>query len=79
MALCCLKNARTLICSEIWCLGKQRNDLKHGNVMVSEEQILKRIDWEIQTRVLGAGKIKNLTVNKAICCRWGFQDLILCK
>jgi hypothetical protein len=31
----------------VYHLWKRRNDLKHGNVASSEDQMLKRIDWEI--------------------------------
>lgn len=35
----------------IW---KHRNDIRHGNKLNSEEQILKRIDWEVRTRNTGS-------------------------
>jgi hypothetical protein len=38
-----------------------------------------RNNWVIRTRVMGAEKFKNSSVNKDICCRWGLQDSILCK
>jgi hypothetical protein len=60
------KLAIGIVIYHIW---KQRNDLRHRNVLSSEEQILKRIDREICTPVMGAGKFENPAVNKAICCR----------
>lgn len=57
----------------VYHIWKQRDDLQQGNVANSEEQILKRIDWEIRTRVMGAGTIKKSIINKSLCCRWGFK------
>jgi hypothetical protein len=51
---------------------KLLNDLKHGNVPHTEDQILKRIDWEIRTRIKGVGKFKESVSNAFLWCRWGF-------
>jgi hypothetical protein len=65
VSLCTL--AFLAVVYHIW---KQRGDLQHGNVVNSEEQILKRIDWEIRTQVMGAGMLKKSIINKSLCCRW---------
>lgn len=63
----------------VYHLWKRRNDSKHGNVASSEDQMLKRIDWEIRTRIMGVGKFADYSLNRFLCCKWGFQDCILCK
>jgi hypothetical protein len=32
------------------------NNTRHGNKLSSEEQILKRIDWEVRTHIMGSRK-----------------------
>jgi hypothetical protein len=52
----------------IFHLWKQKNDIRDGNVVRSEEQILKRIDSEMCTQIMGACKFKKSAENVAICC-----------
>ena len=75
------KNLRTSLCTlalgaVLYYLWKQQNDLRHGNVVRSEEQILKQTDWEIRTKIVGAGSFKKSEENKSICCRWGLYWLV---
>lgn len=65
------KSALETVVYHIW---KHRNDDRHRNVLKSKEQILKIIDWEIRTRIMGIGKFKRSEINKMLCGRWGLQD-----
>ena len=49
-----------------------RNDLKHGNAVMYEKHILKKIDREIINRIRGVGKFKESVPNASLCCKWGF-------
>ena len=42
---------------------KLLNDLKQGNVLHTEDQILKRIDWEIRTKIKGVANTLNFSSN----------------
>jgi hypothetical protein len=53
----------------VYHIWKHRNDVRHGNVLKSEEQILKIIVWEIMTRIMGIGKFKRCEINEKICGR----------
>jgi hypothetical protein len=37
--------------------NRKRNDIKHANLVRTEEQIIKKIDWEIRIRVMGCRKV----------------------
>jgi hypothetical protein len=54
-------------------LSLELNKLK--TLWLAIKNSLSNIDWEIRIRVMGAGKFKNWTVNKVICCRWGSLKL----
>jgi hypothetical protein len=76
------KNLITSLCklalggAVLYRLWKQQNDPQHGNMVRSKEQILKQINWEIHTRIMGAGSFKKSKENKSICCRWGLYWLV---
>jgi len=55
-------------------LWKHRNDIKLGNNLSSEEHILKRIDWEVRTCVMGFGKLGNTEINRRLSCRMGSTE-----
>lgn len=52
--------------------------MKHGNVVNSEDQMMKSVAWDIRSRVMGDGEFKDSLLNKSICSRSGFHDCILC-
>lgn len=58
----------------VYHLWKKRNDVRHGNILKSEEQILHRIDWEVRTCIMGCGKFGNIAANRELCSKWGLQD-----
>lgn len=64
----------------VYHIWKHGNDVRHGNALKSEEQILKIIiNWEIRTLIMGIGKFKRSEINKELCRRWGLHDKILCE
>jgi hypothetical protein len=46
------------------------NDLLHKNIPLTEEAILDRIRWEVRTRILAIGYLKNLNQNLSIIQKW---------
>jgi hypothetical protein len=42
-----------------------------------EDLILKKIKWEVCSRILREGKFKRTMSNERICCRWGIDMGIL--
>lgn len=61
-------------CYNIW---KHSNYIHHGNKLNSEEQILKRIDWEVRTKNTGSRKFVNTATNMDLYCRWGVSENVL--
>jgi hypothetical protein len=58
----------------IW---KHRNDLKHGNSILSEQRILQRIKWEVCTSILAKGRFKSIEENLVLCHNWNLPLKIL--
>jgi hypothetical protein len=59
----------------IWCT---RNELKHAGHPNIEEQILKKVLWEVRTRVAGKGKFPRTRENILLCSLWNLSEILLC-
>jgi hypothetical protein len=59
----------------IWCT---RNEIKHAGHPKSEEQLLKKILWEIRARVVGKGKFPKNKENLELCSLWNLPADVLC-
>lgn len=44
----------------VYHIWKQRNDIRHDNVLKIEEQILKGMHWEIRSQSDGCGEIQEV-------------------
>jgi hypothetical protein len=55
----------------------QRNNIKHGNQPKTEEEIVKRITWEIRARMIAKGRFKRSMENLELCSRWNLPREIL--
>lgn len=63
----------------VYHIWKQRNDIRCGNNLKNEEQILKNIVWEVRSRVMAAGgRLKKSEETRELCCKWRISDGILC-
>ena len=77
--LCCLALGSALY--HIWC---NRNEILHaGHILhasnpITEEQILKRILWEVRTRVIGSRKFPKAKENLVLCSLWNLPEDMLC-
>jgi hypothetical protein len=59
----------------IWCT---RNELKHAGHPFTEEQILKKIMWEVRTRIVGKGIFSKTRENLMFCSLWNLPtDLLI--
>jgi hypothetical protein len=61
----------------VYHIWRQRNDIKHGNLVKTEEQVIKSVEWEIRSRVMGVGRFKQLAKNRGLFCKWGIEDKFL--
>jgi hypothetical protein len=61
----------------VYHLWMQRNDLKLGNQPRTEEEIVKRIIWEIRARMIAKGRFKRSMTNLELCRSWNLPQEIL--
>jgi hypothetical protein len=54
-----------------------RKAIRFCGVPSTEEQILKRIFWEVRTRIYGKGSFKKTRENVLICQIWNLNDSVL--
>jgi hypothetical protein len=59
----------------IWCT---RNEIQHAGHPITEEQILKKILWEVRTRVIGSRKFPKTKENLVLCSLWNLPVDVLC-
>jgi hypothetical protein len=52
---------------DIWCT---RNELKHAGQPSTEEQLPKKILWEIKTIIVGKGRFPRTRENLILCSLW---------
>jgi predicted negative regulator of RcsB-dependent stress response len=62
------KNLKGLLCrlvlgSVIYNIWQTRNEIKHLGQPCSEEQILKKVLWEVRTKIAGKGKFPKIEGN----------------
>jgi hypothetical protein len=65
-ALCKLSWSATVY--NIW---RQRNGLKHGNKLKSEEKVVQNITWEVRARIMAKGRFKRTKGNSQLCLQLG--------
>jgi hypothetical protein len=49
--------------ASIYHLWRQRNDLLHGNVPRTKEQIIAHIPWEVKKKIMARCRIKDTATN----------------
>lgn len=55
---------KTILCkliswgAAVYSIWKQRNDIKHGNQIMTEEKIVIRIKWEVRSQDIAYGMFK---------------------
>jgi hypothetical protein len=59
----------------IWCT---RNEIKHAGHPNTEEQILKKVLWEVRARVAGKGKFPRTRDNILLCSLRNLSEILLC-
>ena len=69
---------RIVLGSVIYNLWQTRNEIKHSGLPSFEEQILKRVLWEMRTRIVGKGKFPKTRENLVLASLWNLPaDLLL--
>ncbi|XP_059430260.1 uncharacterized protein LOC132163900 [Corylus avellana] len=64
--------------SVIYNLWRTRNELKHSGQPSTEEQLLKKIIWEVRSRLAGKGKFPRTRENLVLASLWNLPaDLLL--
>jgi hypothetical protein len=58
-------------------LWKARNAIRFCGVPYTEEQILKRIFWDVRTWISGKGSFKKTRENVLLCQIWNLDDSVL--
>jgi hypothetical protein len=61
---------RLVLGSVIYNIWQTRNEMKHLGHPSSEEQILKKVLWEVRTRIVGEGKFPKTRGNLVLSCKW---------
>jgi hypothetical protein len=76
------KALKGLVCrlvfgSVVYNLWRTRNVLKHSGQPNTEEQILKKILWEVRARIVGKGKFPKTRENLSLVLLWNLPADIL--
>ena len=59
---------RLVLSSEIYNLWRARNEIKHAGQPNTEQQMLKKILWEVRARIVGKGKSPKTRENIVLVC-----------
>jgi hypothetical protein len=60
-------------CYHLW---RQRNDLIHGNVPRSEEQIIAHIRWEVRSKIMASCHFKDTARNRRLMQEWNLHRVM---
>jgi hypothetical protein len=76
------KNMLGVLCrlvfgSAVYGLWKAKNAIRVCGVPSTEEQIFKRIFWEVRTKISEKGSFKKTRENVLICQLWNLDDSVL--
>jgi hypothetical protein len=69
--------ARLCLSSTVYAIWRERNSIRHGAHLLSEEKILSKICWEIRTQVSSKGKFVRSRENLLLCSHWGLPNKVL--
>jgi hypothetical protein len=69
--------ARLCLSSSVYAIWRERNSIRHGVNLLSEEKILSKICWEVRTQVLSKCKYVRSRENLLLCSLWGLPDRVL--
>jgi hypothetical protein len=68
---------RLVLCSTVYHLWRNRNDIKHNGISKTEDQLMKLIIWEVRSRILGRGRFKGSHENAMLCQNWNIPLEVL--
>jgi hypothetical protein len=68
---------RLVLGSVIYNIWQTRNEMKHLGHPSSEEQILKKVLWEVRTRIVGKGKFSKTRGNLILASKWNLPTELL--
>jgi hypothetical protein len=76
------KSLKAILCrlvlgSAVYNIWITQNELKHAGHPITEEQILKKIMWEVRTRVVGKGIFSRTRENLMFCSLWNLPTDLL--
>jgi hypothetical protein len=61
---------KLFLSASVYNLWKERNSIRYGNQLQTEEQILKRIKLEVRKRIM-SGRFIRSKINEDLCRSWG--------
>jgi hypothetical protein len=68
---------RLVLSSTVYHIWQGRNAIKFQGRILTEEQILRRIYWEVCSRISGKGKFPITRVNVSLCHVWNIAESVL--
>ena len=68
---------RLCLSSTVYAIWRERNSIRHGVHLLSEEKILLKICWEIRTQISSKCKYIRSRENLLLCRNWGLPDRVL--
>lgn len=55
-------------------LWRERNNIRHGNHLQTEEKIIQKINWEVRMRIMSSGRFLRNRDNEELYNSWGLPD-----
>jgi superfamily II helicase len=76
------KSIKAVICRRAWGsavyhLWMQRNYVKFGNHLISEEKIIQMVCWEVRTRIMRKDNFMSSGENLVLCANWDIPTHVL--
>jgi len=68
---------RLVLSSTVYHIWQARDAIKFQGRILTEEQILRRIYWEVRSRISGKGKFTISRVNVSLCHVWNIAESVL--
>jgi hypothetical protein len=63
--------------SPVYHLWRHQNDLEHGNLLRTEEVLIRQIKWDVRSRLLGRCSAKKFENSMTLVVKWGLQPLLV--
>lgn len=71
------QKAKLVLSASVYCIWRERNNIKHGNQLLTEEKLVQKLRWEVRTRVMSKGKFPRSKENYDLCKSWDLLENML--